>query len=281
MLRTALALVAAAALASLSLLPAQASVARRADLSFSSRALGGTLHYEVYLPAGYGTSAQRYPVVYFLHGLPAAPTSYRSFRYIEQALASEGRPAILVIPQAARRGESDPEYLDKGPGDDWNKALAKELPRMIDARFRTIPDRKGRAIIGLSAGGYGAMHLALRHLDEFGVVESWSGYFHPTNPAGTRPLELGSAAKDARANVHRQLAAERKQLHSEPLFIAFYVGRSDRRFERENIQLDRELQRAHVAHVFRLYPGGHTQRLWQAHAAGWLGLALAHLAPAR
>jgi enterochelin esterase-like enzyme len=190
------------------------------------------------------------------------------------------RPAILVVPQGARTGERDPEYLDRGKGDDWDTALAKELPRLVDARFRTIPDRDGRAVIGLSAGGYGAMHLALGHLDEFSAVESWSGYFHPTDPSGLKRLELGSAATDARADVHRQFTAEQARLRSRPLFIAFYVGRSAARFEGENVQLHHELLRERVAHVFRLYRGGHSQTLWQEHAKLWLGLALAHLTPA-
>jgi S-formylglutathione hydrolase FrmB len=260
---------------------AQAAGTRRADLSFSSKALGDRLHYEVYLPADYATSKRRYPVVYFLHGLPATPATYRSMPFIERALDREARPAILVVPQGARKGESDPEYLDRGPRDDWDSALTKELPRVIDARFRTIADRSGRAVVGLSAGGYGALHLALGHLDEYAVVEAWSGYLHPTNPAGTRRLELGSAAADVRADVHRQFKADRSQLSARPLFVAFYVGRSDRRFRQANVELDRELRRAHVAHRFRLFAGGHSQQLWQAHAERWLGLALDHLAAAR
>lgn len=280
MLRIALLACLVVALAMLSA-PAPGASTRRADLSFASPALGARLHYEVYLPADYATSTRHYPVVYFLHGLPAAPNSYRHLRWLERSLAHETRSAILVVPQAARADERDPEYVDQGLHDDWGTAIAKELPRAVDARFRTIADRAGRAIVGLSAGGFGAMHLALKHLGEFSVVESWSGYFHPTNPAGTRPLDLGSPVKNAKANVHRQLAAERAQLRSKPLLIAFYVGRSDRRFEPENIQLDREMRQAHLAHVFRVYPGGHTQQLWRAHAEEWLALALAHLTPAR
>lgn len=260
---------------------APAANPRRDDLSFSSSALGGRLHYEVYLPADYWRTRSRYPVIYFLHGLPAASSSYRTLGFVQQALARESREAILVVPQGAKGGATDPEYLDHGPRADWETALSKELPRVVDSRFRTIPDRSGRAVIGLSAGGYGAMHFALAHLAEFAAVESWSGYFHPTDPSGTRRLELGSAAEDARADVHRQLAAERPRLRSEPLFIGFYVGRSDTRFERENVRLDRELHRAGISHVFRVYRGGHTQQLWEEQAGRWLGLALAHLASAR
>jgi enterochelin esterase-like enzyme len=271
-----------AALAAAVVLPAPAGAeARTLDTAFSSRALGGTLRFEVYLPTGYATGGLRYPVVYFLHGLPSQPTAYRNVRFVERALDAVGSPAILVVPQAARAGEPDPEYVDRGPGDRWATAVADELPRVVDARFRTIADRRGRALVGYSAGGYGAMHLALRHLDAFSVVESWSGYFHPTDPTGTKPLELGSADRDARADVHRQLGAVRGRLRSLPTYIAFYVGRADRRFAAENRQLDRELSAAGVPHVFRLYPGGHGWSLWRRHAPAWLALALAHLAPAR
>ena len=271
-----------AALATAALLPAAGSASTRLlDTSYTSRALAGTLHFEVYLPPGYDTSGLRYPVVYFLHGLPSQPAAYRSVRFVERALDAVGRPAILVIPQAARAGESDPEYVNQGPGHDWGTAIARELPKVVDARFRTIASRGGRAIIGVSAGGYGAMHLALAYLDAFSVVESWSGYFHPTDPTGTQPLDLGSADRDTKADVHQQLTAVRRRLQKLPEFIAFYVGRSDRRFAAENERLNQELSAARVAHVFRFYDGGHTQRLWVSHAPPWLALALAHLAPAR
>jgi S-formylglutathione hydrolase FrmB len=242
---------------------------------FRSAALGGKLHFEAYLPAGYDTSGARYPVVYFLHGLPAASDGYRRLGFVRNALDRVGRPAILIVPQGARDGDSDAEYLDRGPGRKWETALTSELPRVVDTRFRTIRSRRGRALIGLSAGGYGAMHLGLGHLDRFSVVESWSGYFHPTDPTGTRSLDLGSST-----NVHRQLSRVRGQLRSLPAFIAFYVGADDNRFAAENEVLNQELTRARIRHVFRLYAGGHDNALWVRYSASWLTLALAHLAPA-
>jgi enterochelin esterase-like enzyme len=271
--------VAAAAFAVLA--PAAVPATRRIDTSYSSRALGGTLHFEVYFPAGYATSSERYPVVYFLHGLPAGAVSYQSMRFVERALDEVGYPAILVVPQGARAGETDPEYVDHRPGDDWADAISLELPRVVDARYRTIANRSGRALVGVSAGGYGAMHLALRELDSFSVVESWSGYFHPTDPTGTVALDLGTPDRDAKADVHEQIAAERTRLRSARMFIAFYVGLGDTRFRAENEQLDRELTAAGIPHLFREFAGGHNQALWQPHAAMWLGLALAHLAAAR
>lgn len=238
----------------------------------------GTLRYAVYLPDGYATGNLRYPVIYFLHGLPGGPTSYRGITWLERALDAAGRPAILIAPQGANARQSDPEYLG-----DWETSIAADLPRAVDRQYRTVASRNGRAIIGLSAGGYGAMHLAFAHLSEFRAVESWSGYFHPTDPTGTTPLDLGTSARNAAADVHRQLEATRRTLARSPLFIGFYIGRNDayRAFVGENEQFNQELSRAGIGHVFRLYDGGHSVSLWSRQAAAWLRLALNHLAPAR
>ena len=244
------------------------------DDHFHSAALGGTLHFEVYLPADYATTARRYPVVYFLHGLPSAATAYQGVGFVEQALDQVGRSAILVAPQGARWNEPDPEYVDHGPGDGWETAIARELPVIVDSLYRTIPKRSARAIVGISAGGFGAMHIAFAHLDTFSVVQSWSGYFHPTDPTGTKAIDLGPDN-----DVHRQLLATRAQLLRLHTAVAFYVGNGDSRFLMENQQLNLELSRAGISHVFRVYPGGHEQRLWQRYATAWLSLALAHLAP--
>ena len=254
---------------------------RIVETSFRSRAVRGVVHMEVYLPADYTTSGNRYPVIYFLHGLPASSTSFHGADYLRTALDRAGRPAILVEPQAARDHDTDPEYLDWGPGRNWETAVGQELPRFVDRSFRTIPNRRGRALVGLSAGGYGATLLALHHLEAFSVVESWSGYFHPTNPAGTAPLDLGSGAKNARASAHTYVRTLRSAFRRRPTFFAFYVGRGDSRFRAENLRLDRELHAAGVPHLFRLYPGAHAQTVWSAHAVAWLRLALVHLEPAR
>jgi enterochelin esterase-like enzyme len=246
---------------------------REVDQHIHSVALRGDLQAIVWLPDGYETSRARYPVVYFLHGLPADAKSFRGVGWLEEALDRVGEPAILVAPEGARAGDSDPEYLDRGPGRNWESFVTRELPRAVDARYRTIRSRAGRALVGVSAGGYGASILGVRHRDTFSVIESWSGYFHPTDPSGRVALPLGPGT-----NVHAYVRA----LRDDPrrTFFGFYVGSGDSRFRAENVQLDAELTAASVPHVFALYPGGHASSLWSAHAVSWLGLALAHLRPA-
>jgi S-formylglutathione hydrolase FrmB len=278
--RTALAAVVAAALVS----TAGAGVEVKGSLlegSFHSSALRGRVGFEIYLPQGYAHSRKRYPVVYFLHGLPASSQSFRGAAAFAKALEASGKPAILVGPQGARDGDSDPEYLDWGTGRNWETALGSELPRFVDAHYRTIAERRGRALVGLSAGGYGAVLVALHRLAAFSVIESWSGYFHPTDPTGTKALDLGSTGANRHASAHSFVRSLRRTFTRRPTFFAFYVGAQDARFRAENLQLDRELMAAQVPHVFELYGGGHSQSLWLRHATRWLRLALDHLAPAR
>ena len=241
------------------------------DTEVSSVALRGPMHALVVLPADYATSNRRYPVVYFLHGLPATSKTYRASGWLTQLVARAGS-FILVEPQGARDDDSDPEYLDWGDGRDWSTYLTRELPHYIDAHYRTIRSRSGRAIVGLSAGGYGAAMLGINNLDEFGAIESWSGYFHATDPTGKLAISAPSSA-----NVHGLVAVLAADEKKRPTYLAFYVGKSDPTFVAENDQFNQELSAAGVPHTFATYPGGHETSLWAAHAVGWLRLALAHL----
>lgn len=251
----------------------------KVERTIYSPAVAGRLRLAVYLPAGYATSeGRRYPVVYFLHGLPAAPSSYRGADFLARALAASGRRAIIVAPQGARDNDSDPEYLDWGAGRNWETAITRDVVTYVDSHLRTIRGRKGRAIVGLSAGGYGAVMLALHHLPAFSVVESWSGYFHPTDPAGDRALDLGTPRANANASAHAFVKTLRRGFAERPTFFAFYVGSGDSRFREENRLFHRELTAAGVPHLFRIYPGGHEQSVWSAHAQTWLAVAVDHLA---
>jgi S-formylglutathione hydrolase FrmB len=249
----------------------------KVERAIYSPAVEGRLRLAVYLPAGYASSGRRFPVVYFLHGLPAAAGSFRGADFLARALASSGRRAIIVAPQGARDTDSDPEYLDWGPGRNWETAITSDVVGYVDSHFRTIGTRQGRAIVGLSAGGYGAVMLALHHLPAFSVVESWSGYFHPTDPAGDHALDLGSPQANANASAHAFVKSLRRGFARRPTFFAFYVGSGDARFRDENRLFHRELAAAGVPHVFRIYPGGHEQSVWSEHAQAWLGLAVDHL----
>ena len=243
------------------------------QISCPSPSLDGRLPALVSLPAGYGTSSRRYPVVYFLHGLPATHLAYLNWPFVAGSLAAAARPAIVVEPQGARTDNDDREYLNWGSKEDWPQAIDQDLVRCVDSRYRTIASRFGRVLAGVSAGGYGAMNIGLRALSTFGAVESWSGYFVATNPSGTAVLRLGSAQAAAAAAVPTG-AVLKQTVRTWPSLIAFYVGDQDSRFLTMNRDYDAALTAAKVPHTFRVYAGGHSGALWQAHASPWLSTAL-------
>ena len=250
------------------------------ERSFQSQSLGGVEHYAVYLPPGYWSSGRRYPVIYALHGLPSGPDGYSDLPIWSwgRIAVAAGRPVIVVAPQGARRGDSDPEWHDWGAGRDWESDVAEDLVEQIDRTYRTVPDRRHRAIIGLSAGGYGSMLIGLHHLDTFSVIQSWSGYFHPTNPAGTAPLSVGTAAQNAAANAFTYVPLLPRWFATWPTYVGFYVGDADWRFLAENRRLDRALRRAGVTHHFEVFSGGHSYALWTKHQRAWVRRAVRELA---
>ena len=265
----------AAVFAALVLAPSASALQGRViEDSFASKGLQSRLSFAVYLPPGYDAGTTRYPVVYYLHGLPADSRAFTSFRYVVNALELAHRQAIVVAPQGAHDGDTDAEYLDWSAGREWETAIAVELPHVVDNRYRTLARRSGRAILGVSAGGYGATVIGLHHLDEFGAIESWSGYFHPTDPSGTHVLQ-----REPEATPLNLVPTLRGALSHESTFFGFYVGASDARFRPDNVLFARALSRAGVPFMFRMYPGGHQQSLWSAQAPAWLGLALDRLDP--
>jgi enterochelin esterase-like enzyme len=250
--------------------------------SFHSAAVHGTLHYAIALPPGYEWGAKRYPVVYVLHGLPEDGNAYKDIGGYADSLSSTGHRAIVVGAQGSRPGDSDPEWHDWGPGRNWETATASELVSWIDGHYRTLARRSARAIIGVSAGGYGAALTALHHPDTYQVIESWSGYFVPTDPDGNK-LDLGSAKANETASAHARVPKLEQEFARYPrTFFGFYIGSKDPYpgFVEDNVELSRELKAAQIPHVFRIYDGAHDRGFWDDHQDDWLSAAVARLDPA-
>jgi S-formylglutathione hydrolase FrmB len=132
----------------------------------------------VYLPPAYSRE-HRYPVVYLLHGMPGSPSEYldgTNLAPFADAAISSGRlrPFIAVLPAAG----VDPKYDGEWAGR-WEREVVDDVVPFVDTHLGTVATPRGRVLAGLSAGGFGAVYIALRHPGVFGAVESWSGYFHP------------------------------------------------------------------------------------------------------
>lgn len=144
-----------------------------------------------YLPPGYeegragaaGSGAPRYPVIYVLTGftgrgvmlLNRAPFAEALDERLDR-LIGEGAlpPAIVIMPDCfTRYGGS--QYLDSSATGPYETYLIEELVPWVDARFRTRAGPEGRAVMGKSSGGYGAIVLGMRHPGVFGAVACHSG----------------------------------------------------------------------------------------------------------
>jgi enterochelin esterase-like enzyme len=245
----------------------------------SSPALGGRQQEAyVYLPSGYAEHPlRRYPVFYLLHGFPGRPLGFLEtvqLGVIDDALTARRRaqPLILVMPFGSTGTFTDEEWVNGvHPGSGWATFVARDLVRAVDARFRTIRSARGRAIGGLSEGGYGAIDIALHHPHEFSVVESWSGYERPDKIRSIFGADLaGLAANDPRRLLPR-VAPTLRRLGT---FLWFYSGSIDP-LHLQNAAFADQLMRLHVPHQYFLVYGGHNWALWRDNARGaYLAAAL-------
>ena len=172
----------------------------------------------VYLPPGFD-AAGRYPVVYLLHGMPGSPSEYpdgTQFGTFADAAIAAGlvRPFIGVMPAAGTTPHYDGEWAGR-----WEDALVDDVLPWVDATLPTIAGRTGRVIAGLSAGGYGAVDIGLRHPSLFGAIESWSGYFSPLRDG---PFRHAGAAILAANDPIRLVRHEAPVLHAAG--VRFFVS---------------------------------------------------------
>ncbi|MEU8344939.1 alpha/beta hydrolase family protein [Spirillospora sp. NPDC048832] len=143
-------------------------------------ALGRAVDVRILLPDGYARRASaRYPVLYLLHG-----TSGRAADWVEAGDAAKttaGQPLITVMPDAGFDGNGGgwfTDWADPGTGlgpSKWETFHIGRLIPWIDGNLRTVAGRGGRAVAGLSQGGFGAMTYAARHPDLFVSAASFSG----------------------------------------------------------------------------------------------------------
>ena len=251
------------------------------EISVSSPALGGrSQQVVVYLPPGYaGNAARRYPVFYLLHGFPGRPAAFLltvRAGVVDDILTAKGRaqPLILVMPFGSTSTFTDKEWANGvGSHEGWETFVARDLVHAIDSRYRTIANGSGRALGGLSEGGYGALNIGLHHPGEFRVLESWSGYEKADDLKsifGGDPLLL------TRNSPLDTLAQAAPALRAANTYVWFYSGTTDR-LRKQNRAFDAELAREGVAHRFFLVRGGHNWGLWRGQASRALLAAAGHL----
>ncbi len=246
---------------------ASATRAEIVSTSFRSEALGRDVTYVVDLPPSYRTStARRYPVVYALHGLFEGPGFWeqRGLAAIAARLRDSGAlPELLVV--AVDGGNS---FFVDGKEGRYQEMLTRDLITHVETRYRVLPGRAGRALLGVSMGGYAALRVAFERPELFSAVATHSAMLlesAPTAEQGAGRWQMaafhavfGDPIDPRLWSVNDPLAWARKVDPERAPALFFDCGDDDRYgLAAGHGALDRILEARHVPHTFALPPGDH------------------------
>jgi enterochelin esterase family protein len=215
---------------------------------YFSQATGRWRRCFVYTPPGYSDAANartRYPLLILQHGAGEDETGWGNqgrVNFIMDNLINAGksRPMIIVMdndyaalaPGAAQEPQPPDPYLRLPPElDAFGPVVLDELIPMIDAGYRTIPDRDHRAIAGLSLGALESMAVALGNLDRFGYIGCFSGAqfaiaAHPPPPEGPTLLGLRLPPFDP-ANSYGKVFADAARFNSKVHLLWIGAGTAE------------------------------------------------------
>lgn len=241
------------------ILQAQATLAASVDtVNTYSQVMKKNIKAVVIKPAGYGN--QPLPVVYLLHGYGGNYGDWVNKVKAVQQQADQFN-MLIVCPD----GGVGSWYWDSpaDPSFQYETYVSKELVSWVDEHYKTIRDRKGRGVTGLSMGGHGALYLAIRHQDVFGAAGSMSGGvdIRPFPNNWDMAKRLGTYAKEpARWEAHTVI----NQLHLlTPNSLALMIDCGyDDFFYKVNINLHEQLQYRNIPHDFVTRPGAHNWNYW-------------------
>jgi enterochelin esterase-like enzyme len=212
----------------------------------------------VYMPPQV-TPLSRYPVVYLLHGMPGSPQGFVGALRLAQVGDRLGTPFIAVAPPAGATGRYNGEWA--GP---WERYLVDDVVPWVNTNLPVGPS----TIAGLSAGGYGAVDIALRHPGLFSTVESWGGYFEPFRDG---PLARASAASLEAHDPKVLVRREARKLEHVRFFLSAGPTHSDVRQSATRTFGD-ELETLGIPHVTWLL---HTRKAdWRAQLTAGLRYAV-------
>jgi S-formylglutathione hydrolase FrmB len=255
--------------------------------ALNSAILKHPVRYCVYLPSGYDAGAtqhpaRRYPILYFLHGLgDNEQTLFNSGGWtLLDDLRNQGKMGdFLIVAPEGRRSFYVNSFDESVRYSDF--FLQEFLPQ-IEKKYRVVPGRAGRAISGISMGGYGALRFAFAHPELFSAVSAQSAALITESPQELDAAsQTGSPLMGVLAPVfgkpinvpHWQqnspfVLAKRNAAALGKMAIYFNCGQEDNYgFEKGAAALHDELQKEKVKHEYHAYPGDHGVTYFMSHFA--------------
>ena len=254
------------------LIPFASSYGATVDtLQIQSTSMNRLYKAAVVLPNSYTKSKMKYPVMYLLHGAYGHFDSWLSKtpnKNLIHQLADQYN-MIIVMPE----GETFSFYLDSpvSKGSQFETHITKDVISKIDNTYRTINDRKGRVITGLSMGGHGALYLSAKHPELFCAAGSMSGAVDMgsmiTGESKERITKLmepvfGKEGKSQETYASYAVLNMVPTMANNKLALIMDIGVDDFLIE-SNRELHRRLVYAKVAHDYTERPGAHTWEYWE------------------
>ena len=238
--------------------------------------------YRVLLPSNYDYSMLRFPVLYLLHGLHG---SFENWSDLTQIVSYSARHQLIIVMPEGESGW----YTDGCH--DWDKYesyFINEIVPTVETHLRTIKGRSGRAVAGLSMGGYGAIKFALKFPKMFAFAGSVSGAFEVTQ-WDERSIEwgeygpfvqriFGAAGNSIRSDndLHKLVAALHETEVGDLPYMYFDCGIDDG-FLAANERLSEIFSTKRIDHEFQALEGGHDWEYWNERGLVILELAVKHL----
>ncbi|MCA1591980.1 MAG: esterase family protein [Acidobacteria bacterium] len=240
--------------------------------SVNAASLGGAaLPYRILLPADYATSARRYPVLYLLHGAQGGEGDWTTRTNL--AAYAARYQLIVVMP-----GVGDSWYANSASDEKarYEDAIIRDLIPHVDEKYRTLASGYGRAVAGLSMGGFGAMKFALSYPQLFVFAASFSGAFDAPRTniiVGAKDersqilLRVFGAAdsETRRRNDVFELARAVKEGARVP-YLYVSTGNNDPLASvlPANTRFAEALRERKIAYEYHERPGAHEWRFWDA-----------------
>jgi putative tributyrin esterase len=237
------------------------------DDSVASAALNRTMKYRVLLPEDYARSGNQYRALYLLHGLTGDYLDWST--RTELARIARGLSIVIVMPD----GENSwyVNAADKGPR--FEDYIAVDLVTDVERKYRVIRSRYGRAIAGLSMGGYGALRIALKRPNVFAAAGGFSSALGVADPKFAEAMTgslaayraeiariFGAAGSETRtANDIFAIAGSAKPDTAPALYVD--CGTSDGLLA-SNRELVAILQKRGFTYEYHEVPGAHTWDYW-------------------
>jgi len=260
-----------------------------AQFELKSALLGRPINYRILYPVEYqraGKQEKRFPVLYLLHGLTG-----RSSNWIDRtrvALYATHSDLVIVMVEGGNGWYTDSATV---PTDKYESYILRELIPDVEKRFRVSQERAGRAVAGLSMGGYGAVKFGLKYPEMFALVASMSGALEVaswtekelTAPGATRdsvmqtfgPVNSPTRGANDIFKLVREVPSER--MASLPYFY-LDCGTEDFLFKNSRDFAGLLVERK-IPHEYRQLPGSHNWQYWDRQIKEILKLSAQHLAP--